>query len=81
VQYLDSFCVLLIKGANVEGIGGIHLPAWGNQWGRVLCKQGSSVNTGEGLQGAPSRPTVTLTFCKKTICQSRERKKGLSFTS
>ena len=34
--YLDSFCVLLIKGANVEGVGCIHLPSWGDQWGRVL---------------------------------------------
>lgn len=35
--------------------------------------------------GAPehaTRPRLwAVTFCKKTICQSRERKKGLSFTS
>ena len=30
----------------------------------------------------PTRPRLwAVTFCKKTICQSRERKKGLSFTS
>lgn len=39
-QYLDSFCVLLVKGANVEGIGGIHLPSWGDQRGRVLRQKG-----------------------------------------
>lgn len=43
--------------------------------------------TGAGHQhraGAPRRPASPgppVTFCKKTICQSRERKKGLSFTS
>lgn len=36
--YLDSFCVLLIKGANVKGVRCIHLPAWGDQWRRVLCR-------------------------------------------
>lgn len=39
-QYLDSFCVLLVKGANVEGIGGVHLPSWGDQRGRVLRQKG-----------------------------------------
>lgn len=34
--YLDSFCVLLIKGTNVEGISSIHLPSRGDQRGRVL---------------------------------------------
>lgn len=29
-QYLDSFRVLLIKGANVEGVCRIHLPSWGH---------------------------------------------------
>lgn len=36
VQYLDSFCVLLIKGANVKSVSCIHLPTWGDQWRRVL---------------------------------------------
>lgn len=35
---------------------------------------------GQGLQSTAS-PGPPVTFCKKTICQSRERKKGLSFTS
>ena len=34
--YLDSFCVFLIEGANVEGVCCIHLPSWGDQRGRVL---------------------------------------------
>lgn len=36
VQYLDSFCVLLVKGANVKSIGCIHLPTWGDQRRWVL---------------------------------------------
>lgn len=36
VQYLDPFCVLFIKGANVKSISCIHLPTWGDQWGWVL---------------------------------------------
>lgn len=36
VQYLDPFCVLFIKGANVKSISCIHFPTWGDQWGWVL---------------------------------------------
>lgn len=38
------------------------------------------MSTGQGRQRTTG-PGPAVTFCKKTICQSSERKKGLSFTS
>lgn len=39
------------------------------------------MSAGPGTAGRPPGPALGFTFCRKTICQSRERKKGLSFTS
>lgn len=47
----------------------------------TAAERGLSIGTVQGLQGAQPAPAPTVTFCKKTICQSREWKKGLSFTS
>lgn len=49
--HLDALGVLLIKGADVEGVGGVHLPPGGDERGGVLGEErrGGERRTGFSL--------------------------------
>lgn len=83
-QYLDAFGVLLVKGADVEGVGRVHLAAGWDEGRWVLWAamgvRGVTAHT-RVLVPVPSHRHTPLTFCRNTICQSRPLKKGSSFTS
>lgn len=83
-QYLDALGVLLVKGADVEGVGCVHLAAGWDEGRWVLWAamgvRGVTAHT-RVLVPVPSHRHTPLTFCRNTICQSRPLKKGSSFTS
>lgn len=59
-QYLDSLCVLLVKGANVKGVSSVHLPSRGDQRGRVLQQNTGWASVPGRGSGAPASPQAGL---------------------
>lgn len=59
-QYLDSLCVLLVKGANVKGVSSVHLPSRGDQRGRVLQQNTGWASVPGRGSGAPASPQPGL---------------------